>query len=267
MTLAARLSGITSSGKRVQRYKTAGPGTLRVFDFKNPLTYEPAVIPASAIPSAAKLYDLPDASVAAPLLANAAAMNGASIQSAGGGIVTGTGPTRTITLPADFKLPVLTGLDGRYLIVFSIKPSTAAAPGAPNLVAGWATNTSSAANWAVYQNSGNANYFVGVGSGFGSFGALSAVYHRLALEIIKLAAGTVQINTYIDGVLNSTGTPAAQASIPQPASGNPNLGAIGFGTPVAAEFGSAEIRNLALDTQTAAEIVAADYAAWASRFT
>ena len=191
---------------------------------------------------------------------------GLTISGGGGGLVTGTG--KSVTLPAGFKVPALNGISARYLIILGIKPASAAAPGAGESLAGWATNTSTAMNWGFYRNAGNTNTFAQVGAAFANFGVLSVAPHRIALEMIKDgAAGTVQANSYIDGQLYLTGTVAAQTAVPQPGSSNPMLGGNGFGSWTSGgEWHSAEIRNLSLDSASAAEIVAADWAAWSSRF-
>lgn len=272
MTYTIQIPGVTSSGNAIQRYKTAGPGTLDVFDFKNPATYPAGVTPTSSIPALTKLNDLPPASQSIPQ--NQAVIAGSTIiQSTGGGLNAGAGAwsnhSTVIQLPSTFILPALSSASGHYLIIMGYKPGSASAPGASDTIAGFATNTGSAANWLLYRNSGNANLFAAVGVAFGFFGALSVAPHRLGLEIIKTAT-TVTLNCYIDGVLTNQGSGAAQAAIPQPTPliTLPCLGGTDTGSNqfAASEYESIEIRNLALDTLTVQQIITNDYAAWAGRF-
>lgn len=269
MTLGVKLAGVTSSGKKVQRYKTAGSGTLRVLDFKNAATYGAGIVPAVTLPIATPLYDLPDLSVATP--ATPAYVRGAAMQqSAQGGIpFIGTAASTFIELPNDFKLPVLTDAAGRYLIILSVKPSIATAAAGTEAWAGMADSTgATVCNWALYRNNANANLFCSVAGAFQNFGVISAgVMHRLGLLVEKTATA-VQLTAWVDGVQQvQAGAWAGNAL------GNPvtvtkaRLGSMNFGGSIQSlEWGSAEIRNLANDTLDAASIMAADWAAWSTRF-
>lgn len=256
MTLASQVAGVAPGYRKVYRKKTYDEGTVGGYDCRN--TYSQP-FGAETVPAGSKLKSLVRGG-------NDATVSGANEGTDGGGLTINTG--KKIILPSEFKIPV-----GRTheLIVVWLKHGTQTIASGSAVVAGWMDDIAVNANWGWYINSGAAgNYnFVGGGkSGPTVSGFTAGQIYQIALEMEVYNAGAnIRFNIYRNGLFVTT-TATTFSAFPQPG-GNPVIGAADSGALLSqwvGEFFAIDRTDLTLDSRVAADIVAADYAAWSGRF-
>lgn len=241
-------------------------------DFGDADNYPSTVTPTSAVPDLTYIESM----------AGKPGNTTNRFQASGANVVTGNSLAlasgKKIVLPAAYKLPALgstNSLDGDYLIILWLKGGTQTLTSGQVIVCGWGSDFNSNCNWMGYLNFGSNNLNIKIGNGPGGtvtgFGN-STSFIQVALHV-KVVSGTCTLDVYKNGVVATTAS-ASLTAIPQPGTGQPELGGTqvsGPNGPFVGGAGSVDIYNMTTEAASANprgadEIVALDYQQNLGRF-